>query len=438
MSQQDDPRTTRDLDVELVRIEQDVARYEAADRPWLRRVYHAPLGAMLGFLGGASLVVLYAVFLKFMNPFSALGIVLATTIGGTLAAHRRGPPRATPEAIALRTAYRELRSDVPRDPTRAHDRFVDNVHRLEEPRSHPPQKLPALPAAGDIKLSELLLAALRDTNRNSRLIPVIGCGLSLRPDVPGNFPGWNELPRRLLAECDTWVVWNNEPDRTTLRARLLDQGAMPRDSLLRELDTLKHKLGAHYQNALTTIFRPKNGSPGAAHHAVVNLRTRVVLTTACDQLMEAATVSPRQPYTWRKADLALADIKDDRRVLLKLHGTAEDEDSVVLTAEEYDRAYEDPGHRIVMHYLLLGHSLLFIGFGEAHPGDLDLFLEKHSETLKKGQSAHYALMSPLPDPYQNTERQDRLRRLGVTVISIEPANLVPYLETLAVVPADAS
>ncbi len=263
------------------------------------------------------------------------------------------------------------------------------------------------------------------------LAPLVGAGLSV--GMPGNFPKWLDLPARLLEECDQHpLVWNSGADRDTLRARFLNQGPMPLTSLLRELDVLKQKLGVHYDDALTAIFRPLGGAPRPAHEAVLALGTQLVLTTNYDSLLEDAERPPRRAvYTWREADRALAEIKRGRRVFYKIHGNAES-DSVVLTQDEYTRAHKDPAYRLVMNHLLIANSLLFIGYGMADPQDLDLFLAEHAAALQSGGSVHYALLRRGSDPQAEVDRQDRLRQQRIVVIPFgDFPELVPFLQDLA-------
>lgn len=278
-------------------------------------------------------------------------------------------------------------------------------------------------------LSSGLLAA----KAAGKLVPLVGAGLSLGSDIHGNFPKWLDLPARLLAECDNFPhVWNNDNDRETLRRRFLDQGPIPLETLLRELDILKHKLGVHYRDALTAIFRPADASPGATHRALAELAPRILLTTNYDRLLEDAERPSRPVYTWRQADQALADIKSGRRVLFKIHGTAEDESSIVLTQDEYTTAHNNPSYRKVMDYLLLDNSLLFVGYGMSDPQDLDHFLAEQAEQLRHSASIHYALLKRLGDPQTEVDRQARLRNQRISVIPFDDhADLAPLLAQIA-------
>jgi len=117
------------------------------------------------------------------------------------------------------------------------------------------------PRTDVLPIPEELIAA----KRAGKLVPFIGAGLSLGLDVRGRFPNWAQLPGRMLDEIKAHR-WDDADDRATLRGRFLiadpaDPGreiarAKPLQDMLLELDTVKHKLGHDYANALSTIFLP--------------------------------------------------------------------------------------------------------------------------------------------------------------------------------------
>ncbi|WP_437335416.1 SIR2 family protein [Sorangium sp. So ce394] len=297
-----------------------------------------------------------------------------------------------------------------------------------------------MPSATHPSLPQPLVAA----KRAALLVPFVGAGLSLGPDVTGGFPSWRDLPGRLLAECDRYWVWQDDRDRETLRARFLEPDptdptrerarAMPLQEMLRQLDQVKDKLGADYAAALTSIFRPIDAAPGAAQRAIMALQAPTVITTNYDKLLEAAEPPPaRDMYTGKRAAAALADIRTKRPVLFKVHGTAEDADSVVLTFDEYREAHADAAYQSVLGYLLIDRTFLFVGYGMSDPHDLDLILADNAEQLRGATGLHFVLLQRLPDPQAEVDRKERLRKdYRVVVIPYDShAEVVPFLEALA-------
>lgn len=162
---------------------------------------------------------------------------------------------------------------------------------------------------------------------------------------------------------------------------------------LAELGTLRSRLGRRYGDTMRAIFCPEHASPRAAHRAVAALKTPAVLTTNYDQLVEQADPMPsRQPYTWRHCTQALSLLEGGRRVLLKVHGSAELEDTIVMSEGEYDRTRADESYVAVMSYLLQSTTFLFIGYGMNDPPDLDLALAENARRFRGAARTHYVLL----------------------------------------------
>jgi WD40 repeat protein/predicted amidohydrolase len=261
--------------------------------------------------------------------------------------------------------------------------------------------------------------------RSGRLAACVGSGLSLGRDVRGNLPTWSQLPQRLLDACERLGVL--DPQAVQAR-RGLFQSRMRLEVMVAELGSLRTILDRGYQDALNDVFRPADAAPGAAHQALARLGVRAMLTTNYDGLIEELRESPRRhAYTWKEAELALNDLKSDRHVLLKIHGTAERHDTVVMTELEYYRARSDPSYQSVLRHLLQEYTLLFLGYGMNDPLDLDLVLKWNAEVFKAAARRHYVLMK---DP-TDSDRDRYERDYNVQVISYrDHAELPAILEAL--------
>ncbi|HEX5751249.1 MAG TPA: SIR2 family protein [Archangium sp.] len=261
--------------------------------------------------------------------------------------------------------------------------------------------------------------------RSQSLAFFIGSGLSLGRDVKGNFPTWAQLPHRLLDVCARLDSLDAQVIQTR---RGLFTGRMRLELMLADLGSLRAALDRDYQKALNDIFRPADAAPGAAHQAVARLGVRAILTTNYDPLLERLQEARhRQPYTWKESDLALNDLESGRHVLLKVHGTAERFDTVVMTESEYRDVRSNPSYRAVLGHLLQGYTFLFIGYGMNDPLDLDLVLKWNAEAFKSAARRHYAL---LKDP-SDTDRDRYEREYNIRVIPYnDHAQLPAILEEL--------
>jgi hypothetical protein len=204
---------------------------------------------------------------------------------------------------------------------------------------------------------------------------------------------------------------------------------MSLEQMLSELGSLRTDLGRNYQAALNAIFRPSDATPGIAHQMVAKLGVQAVLTTNYDQLLEHVHEAPsRQVYTWKEASHALEDLKSRRKVLLKVHGTAERHDTVVMSEIEYRDARSNDSYQSVLRYLLQNHVFLFIGYGMNDPLDLDLALKHNAEAFRNAAHEHYLLLRNPSDA--DGDRYERDYNVRVIPYS-EHAEVPEFLTRLA-------
>jgi|GEM_PF-3362587 len=252
-----------------------------------------------------------------------------------------------------------------------------------------------------------LITAVTD----SELALFVGSGLSLGKDVHGDFPAWSQIPELLLDQCLRLGCANEEEIASR---RNLFKNPKSLNNMLSDLDGVKELLGLKYQTALNQIFRPREAKCGTVHRAIEELGMAALLTTNYDQIIEQAGGPPdRTIYTWKEADYALADLKDDRKILLKIHGTAERKNTIILTSSEYGRLENDKSYRNIIQYLFQKFTFLFIGYGLNDPLDLDKRLKGTADVFKNGACTHYALLKQ-----PRAEDQDRLLRdYNIKIIS---------------------
>ncbi len=249
-----------------------------------------------------------------------------------------------------------------------------------------------------------------------KLAILFGSGLSKSSKtstVHGDFPGWTDFPDRLLGQAAQLGIWSQA--QLDAKRDFFKGGHLSLEGMLAELDTLKTALrGARkYRAALSSIFRPANAAAGDVHHALVETAVPVLLTTNYDALLELVEGPPaRQVFTWKNADQALDDIQHSRKVLFKIHGTADDAESVVMTRAEYEVAAKHAPYQHTMSYLLQAYTFLLVGYGINDPLDLDLIFELNNNAFGHAARPHYALMKN-PSP---TDRDRWQRELNIQTI----------------------
>jgi hypothetical protein len=267
---------------------------------------------------------------------------------------------------------------------------------------------------------------LLEAYRAKKLAICVGSGLSLSEGVQGNFPTWKELPQRLLDACARYGVADSNFIQSQTQ---LFKTHMGLEQMLSMLGILRTTLGRDYQKALNDIFRPKNARPGTVHHAIAQLGIRALLTTNFDPLIEDVRESPRRlVYTWKESSDALHDLESERPVLLKIHGTAERADTVIITELEYHQARASQSYQAVLSHLFQGFTFLFLGYGMNDPLDIDLVLKWNAESFRSVARRHYALMKQPSDNEPRAPEWDRyLREYNVQVLGYRNHGDIPAL-----------
>ncbi|WP_437923409.1 SIR2 family protein [Sorangium sp. So ce291] len=258
--------------------------------------------------------------------------------------------------------------------------------------------------------------------QQNKLAVLFGSGLSMARDVKGNFPRWSDLPERLLEQVEKHGALSVEQIDGV--RRLFQSGYVSLKTMLNCLDLVKNALDEvrKYRAAISAVFRPHIMAPGDVHRALAELDLGLLVTTNYDQLLEAVENSPvRAPYTWKESDGALSDINECRKVLFKVHGTAERDDTVVLTRSEYRSAAAHVPYQRTLSYLLQSFTFLLVGYGINDPLDLDLVFELNDGAFGAAARTHYALMNGV-----NPNDRDRWQRdLNVQVVPYQDHDDLP-------------
>jgi len=229
---------------------------------------------------------------------------------------------------------------------------------------------------------------LVDAYQARKITVLVGSGASVAKDVAGSFPRWHETPERFLLQVEYFSALL---PGIIAQKRLQYRSQTSLEVLLAELDVLKSALGRDYESAIRTIFRPVDALPGALHRAIVALDVPALVTTNYDKLLEYADPT-RQVYTWKDSAKVHGDLKHDRNVLFKVHGTAEHHDSLILTKGEYQALNEDASYKSVFRYLLESTSLLCIGYGMEDPMDIDRSLAANADAFQSSANKHFLFL----------------------------------------------
>ncbi|MGW5341061.1 SIR2 family NAD-dependent protein deacylase [Rhodococcus pyridinivorans] len=203
----------------------------------------------------------------------------------------------------------------------------------------------------------------------------------------------------------------------TRRAEL--DALIDHDRLLEAAELLKIDAGrrARQHDMLSAIKDLVDGERGDAfhgsewHEAIVRAEPRVIVTTNYDKIIERATSSGYVVHEYVSNSIA-ADIRRDYPVLIKVHGTIDRMDGIVLSRRDYTDVRRSGSHAMeTLHALLLTRPALLLGY-RLHDPDLQLILENIFGGRKQ-IPAHYMLA---PDDIPDYERDVLTYSYGVNVI----------------------
>ena len=188
---------------------------------------------------------------------------------------------------------------------------------------------------------------LAERSRRGELVLFIGAGLS----GGAGLPGWQELLDQVNANLGTEALPAEELHRLDVR----DQARL-----------LHRRLPDGIQPALVSLLPFAHYGLGHALLAAVSAKEAV--TTNFDLLYEAAVqaaegrdTSPGEPAAL--AVLPYRPVRDGQRWLLKLHGSLDQKDSVVLTRDDYLASPARHGALFgLVQAMLLTRHMLFVGY----------------------------------------------------------------------------
>lgn len=232
------------------------------------------------------------------------------------------------------------------------------------------------------------------------------------------FPSWPWLIDRLKQQLLSNPVL--EPSKDSVEQFFAKEGALDCAELFRS-----YTHGPNYWDFLQRQFGSKPDDVHhltRSHHALTHLPIRQIFTTNYDELIETSyrvigipirVSSSSQEFMNHRA------IRDTHH-LIKLHGTIDQPDTIVLTRSDYAKSRRE---RAEMFKYLTDQfeyaSFLFIGFSLLDPNFNILFDDAHYTRSGKNPVSYVvqARKDPIRDAY--------LRSLGVNPITLESWEQLP-------------
>lgn len=132
--------------------------------------------------------------------------------------------------------------------------------------------------------------------------------------------------------------------------------------------------------------------PGPPHQALLSFDAQTIVTTNYDKVLERLFNGGYVVLTYKDENIG-ETLRTGKPLLLKLHGTTDDPNGLILTRLDFARLRSDGHHALsIMGALIATRTVLFLGYGLNDP-DLTLLLENEFAGARKGQAGHYLLAS---------------------------------------------
>lgn len=267
----------------------------------------------------------------------------------------------------------------------------------------------------DVNVSTIL----RDRRRDGRLIPFVGAGLS----KPLGLPDWSTLIDFIAAQL------NYAPDVFKLNGNDLQ--------LTEYYVAIKGSIGP-LRSEMDRRFNPSDDqiSESRAHSALVEMKLPVIYTTNYDRIIERAfELKEAASYTIANLDDIASAPADTSTQIVKLHGTFDDDASLVLTETSYfDRLEFESPIDIKMRADILGKTLLFIGYSLN-----DINIRYMLYKLHKMRSQMRRKTSRYPSAFLTTFGSNEIQRTllakwDILIMDLDPVqttdSLAEFLESL--------
>jgi hypothetical protein len=265
------------------------------------------------------------------------------------------------------------------------------------------------------------------------IVLVVGAGVSMNSknsdgDSP---PGWKELIRRLSEVAAGSTAVDGQLQKQLDSDALLD--AAERVVAKAQLNGRVRDIQKSLKD-LTDGVVGKSFEPNDWHNAILMLEPRVIVTTNYDRLIERACKSGFQVHT-HNSDTVGQEVRRGDPVLVKIHGSVDDLEKIVLTQSDYARLHVAGRHTLdVLQALFLTRVVLFVGYSMSDP-DIRLLLQNTVGGRNQAPS-HYMLTSEL-DEFQKQMLQDAFGVIPILYPEGHHDEGLKMLEQLTALPPSA-
>lgn len=243
----------------------------------------------------------------------------------------------------------------------------------------------------EMDYKEQLPSFLVDELKKGNGVLFIGAGLSIGAELPS----WKQLI---------------EP--------LVDEIGCPKDNLLKIPQYYVQHHGSRvplYQYLKRKIKVP-DATPTENHRLLVQLPVGVIFTTNYDELLEDTLREERIPFHHIVLDKGIGGWNEAEEVqLVKLHGSIDDEETIIITEDDYRTYFQKhPAMRKQLSSLLMTKTFLFVGYSLNDP-NFNFVYDEIQTYLGKEKRPAFSIMFNVNQFDINDYRNRGLLIINITV-----------------------
>ncbi|ATB48759.1 SIR2 family protein [Corallococcus macrosporus] len=249
-------------------------------------------------------------------------------------------------------------------------------------------------------------AVVSALSRN-RAVLFIGAGISAGSrDAEGKRPpAWGGLLDTAAKKC------------TTVQRRV--RALIRAGDLLTACELISGDLAEDWREFLKQQFLIKYNH-NKNHEHIHNLGQQIVITPNFDKIYDIYASNQSDPVVvkWARDHDIVSDLRMGRRIILKVHGTIDHPESIIITRSEYARSrIKDYAFFKVVDSLLLINTTIFLGCGLSDP-DVQLILETQALRHTPDQPHYFVTSERLTDQEKAILKSTR----GLRVITYNSRN----------------
>ncbi|MFC3193377.1 SIR2 family protein [Marinicella sediminis] len=245
--------------------------------------------------------------------------------------------------------------------------------------------------------------------KRKRIVPFIGAGIS----CSSNYPLWGKALHEISERIDGLDVLKIEE-------QLLACEYFEVAQILWNAENAQVK--SYIRNKFSDGQMPMEGPVGAVNF-LPELCDGCIVTTNFDGMIEKVIGKGHitgYMHGLQEGNKFSTKLVQGERCLLKLHGDAEDHETYVFTAEQYDKAYGNPLDFTkplskALRQIYVTSSLLFLGCSMSHDKTLELF----SEVILDSDfdvPDHFSLLPQPNDGETKNQKEARLNELKIRTL----------------------